>query len=258
MGTKSNNDPSQEAPELDHVIHMRETCRFNVTENFNYAGSGVLHTFNYIVVRILAQIILHIYNFTFLGMKIKGRRNVIKLHGKGAVIVCNHVHPMDCTVIDCAIPLKRIYYTTLEANFRIPLIRHIIRALGGVPIPKSPHRLKEMMDQMNALLKRGKCVCMYPEGVLVPYCEYLRKFHDGAFRLSAESGAPLVPAVVTFRKPGWPRSLFRKRPCLTLNILEPLVPDEDVCMRERTQKLREECFERMESAVEENGEWMTA
>ena len=164
------------------------------------------------------------------------------------MVVCNHVHLLDCTFIDCAIPVKRMYYTTLESNLGIPIARHLIRWFGGVPIPTSMENLKTFMTEMDRALKCGHFVCMYPEGVLYPYFSDLRDFKDGAFKIAARSNVPVLPLVITFRKPRGIYRLYKKKPCVTLKILPPVFPAAPRG-RKSALEMKDKCYSAMRQAI---------
>ena len=54
---------------------------------------------------------------------------------------------------------------------------------------------------------------MYPEGILYPYYNGLRRFRNGAFKIAADCGCGVTPAVITFRKRKGLYRLFRRKPC---------------------------------------------
>lgn len=49
---------------------------------------------------------------------------------------------------------------------------------------------------MKAVLNKGMHMSVYPEGTRNRTAEPLKKFHDGAFRLSIETGKAIIPAVI--------------------------------------------------------------
>ena len=169
--------PSQDD---EHVLHLWEPLSFSVDEDYDYRRQGFFCRLGTGLLRIVVFVLLSVYNYVTLGMKIDGRENLKALRGRGAVTVCNHVHPMDCTMIDLAVFPRRIHYVTLDTNFRIPLVRHLIRWLGAVPLSRSPHQIARLFEAMGAAMDDGVLVQVYPEGVLIPYAPKLRKCKGGA------------------------------------------------------------------------------
>ena len=225
----------------EHVFHMWEPLKFETKAGYDYCRKAWYLRALTAVVRTFAFVVLQIYERLFLGYRVVGRENLKPLRRKGAVTVCNHVHPLDCTMVDLALYPKRTYYLTLESNFRIPGIRHLIRVLGGVPLPRQPKRMLEMFRAMGEAADNGAVVHIYPEGVLIPYCETLRPFKNGAFRFVAQKQLPVVPMVITQRQPNGLYRLFKRKPCLTLNILPVQMPDGAMKPKAAAAALASEC-----------------
>ena len=137
---------------------------------------------------------------------------------------------------------ERTYFITLASNFKIPLVRHLIRILGGVPLPTDVQTTAEMFSEMGKALKKGACVQIYPEGILLPYCRGLRPFRRGAFYLAEENQVPVLPMVITFHSPTGIRRIYKRKPCLHLHILPPLWPDPALPKRQQIKDLQERCF----------------
>ena len=90
---------------------------------------------------------------------------------------------------------------------------------------------------------------MYPEGILYPYFNDLREFKDGAFKIAARSNVPVLPLVITFRKPHGIYRLYKKKPCVTLRILPPIFPSASVSNRKNAMELKNKCYDAMQDAI---------
>ena len=128
-----------EAEEAERVFHMWEPLRFETVEGYDYQRKGLLPSTGNALLRIFVDLILSVFDKIAFGFRIEGQENLKLLGKRGAVTICNHLHPLDCSMVDLAVRRRRIYYITLEANFRIPVIRHLIRILGAVPLPHKSH-----------------------------------------------------------------------------------------------------------------------
>ncbi len=237
-------------PEEEHVLHMWQPLDFQIDGNYDYLRDEPLQRLVSGLFRMLVHLILTVYNWVTLGFRIDGWENLAALEGQGAVSVCNHIHPMDCTMVDRALFPRSTYFITLESNFRIPVVRHLIRWLGGVPLSRSPRQIHTLFSQMEAAVKAGSVVQIYPEGVLIPYDDHLRAFRGGAFRLAARCGAPLLPMVITQHTPRGLFRLYKRKPCLRLHILPPLWPDQTMHMRDAAAQLQRESFAAMQQCLQ--------
>ncbi len=137
------------------------------------------------------------------------------------------------------------YYPTLESNFGIPVVRHLIKLLHAIPIPKSVRAKIEFNHTINNLLQNGKTVHFYPEGSLWPYYTKIRHFKDGAFRFAVENNVPVIPMVYTFKQITGILKYIKKKPTITLTILEPIYPDISLDKFERIKKMKEETYNNM-------------
>jgi 1-acyl-sn-glycerol-3-phosphate acyltransferase len=234
----------EEAAEFDkkQFASLPRTLNFKVGRGYNYTRDGLADRIQTAALRSFATAVLSVGNRAALGFSVSGRENLDALGKSGAVTVCNHVHMLDCTMIDSVLYPRRTYYVTLEENFSIPVVNYIVRTLGGVPLSKDPHAMAELFNSMAEAAKKGACVQIYPEGVLVPYCDNLRSFRGGAFRLAVDAGVPILPMVIKKEPPQGVRRLYKRKPCLRLVILPPvyktpgLNPREaaaDLCARTR-------------------------
>ncbi|MDD5863622.1 MAG: lysophospholipid acyltransferase family protein [Firmicutes bacterium] len=240
-------EPTQRVPDAEgHVIHMWQPFSFTVGDDYRYRP-GPLARLSRGLFRCFAVVILRVLDTLMLGLKIDGRENLKSLEG-GGVTICNHVHPLDCTMIGLALFPRELYYVSLASNFKIPVIRHLIRWLGAVPVTKSPHQIGRLFDEMGKAMAEGALVQIYPEGVLIPYDTALRPFKGGAFRLAADNGVSVVPMVIT-QEP--PRGLFfwKRKPCLHLHILPAVTPDPTLPQREAANDLRQRCLDAMQARL---------
>ena len=227
------------------MLHFWQPFRFAVGEGYNYRRDSLPARAGTVLLRGGASVILFVYNKLAFGYRIYGKENLNACRTDGVITVCNHVHPMDCTMVDLAMHRKRMYYITLESNFRIPVVRHLIRILGGVPLSPNPHYMKEMFAEMGNALRAGAAVQIYPEGVLIPYCKELRKFKTGAFYMAVENQIPILPLIIVQKEPDGIFKWYKRKPCLQLHILPPLYPPCGMKKKEAIEKMRRDCMENM-------------
>ncbi|MCR5262843.1 MAG: 1-acyl-sn-glycerol-3-phosphate acyltransferase [Clostridiales bacterium] len=240
--------PEKKTADDGHILHFPQPFRFEAGRNYDFLRRGALKTSWHNLFRRFAEIVLDPFERIFLGFAISGAENIDVFDSRGAVVVCNHVSALDCTFLEFAFPYKRTYFTTLESNFRIPVVRHLIRWLGAVPIPSKTSGLAAFTRAVTKAVEEGDCVIYYPEGILYPKYNGLRDFNEGAFRLACRTGVPVIPAVVTFRER---RGIFGKRISPSLRVLPPMEPGSDCAA------LSAACRAAMEKAIaginEKNG-----
>ena len=237
----------------ENVLHMYTPFSLDLGEGYDYQARGWRPTAIYYFLHVLAATLLDPVLRIALGFRIVGRKNARALRGHGVVTVSNHVHPLDCVMLSLGIGLRRIYYVSLASNFCIPVVRHLVRGLGGVPLSGEPGQTTRLIKEMTAALKDGAAVQMYPEGVLTPYSGEPHAFKRGAFLLAAQAGTPVLPMAFTIREPAGLYRLFRRKPLLTLHVAPAVYPDASLPERQRIQRLQESCREAMFDAIRGSG-----
>lgn len=247
---KLQEDKYKDIPMDEHVLQMWQPLSFHVETGYDYLRKGKIQTFTYYLVRYFAALILVPFHFFMFGLKIQGKENIRALKSTGAVVASNHVHVMDCTMINQAVFSKRLYYLTLSSNFKIPLVRGLIRVLGAVPIPEELSTKKEMTGALGEALKSGDFVQIYPEGILRPYYKGLRHCKKGAFNIAYDNNVPILPLALTFRK-GKGMWRFKRKPCVTITALEPIYPDINASRADEVQRIKELWEESIRKTVSE-------
>ena len=219
----------------EHIVKMWTPLHFTTGEDFNYFPKNPLFKLLNMTLRTVVYCVGPIILRLFLGLRVCGRENIKKLP-RGGITVCNHVHILDCVMVACHMNSRRICIPTLEANYRIPLLRHLIRILGGIPIPDRTKPFKNMYTALERYIKKGHLVHIYPEAVLYPGYNGIRDFKRGAFLLAYDCNVPVIPYVIRFAPPTGLRALFCKKAVPVLHVLEPVYPD--VKQKKKTESLR--------------------
>ncbi|MGD9559632.1 MAG: glycosyltransferase, partial [Oscillospiraceae bacterium] len=168
------------------------------------------------------SVILEPVNRGLLGLRILGRQNLEV--PAGAVVVCNHVHHLDCTMVKAALRGRKLWIVSLQENFEMPVIGHLVKALGAVPLGAGVRARAQLTALLVDRLAAGDWVLVFPEGMLLPYARQLRPLWEGAFDLAVRAGCPVVPAVLAGRRRGGLYS-FKRKPSLDLQFLPPVWPN---------------------------------
>ncbi|HEV3094842.1 MAG TPA: lysophospholipid acyltransferase family protein [Solirubrobacteraceae bacterium] len=125
-----------------------------------------------------------------------------------AIIAANHRSFLDPFVIG-ALARRPVYYMAKRELFEHPLQARLLSALGAFPVDRGAGDEQAMLTAL-ALLERGECVLIFPEGTRMRRGP-LGNPRRGIGRMALQSGAPVVPVAVigTDRvRRGW-----RIRPC---------------------------------------------
>lgn len=238
----------------EHVIHMWTPFHLNLKQGYDYLHRGLFWRFGYILIKSLAVVVFTVVHPLFLGFRLKGREHVRALDKRGVVSICNHVHFLDCTMSGTVFRNRKQYFLTLQSNLEIPFIRHLVKLLGGVPLPRSLTCLGDCTSALCDALNHHKVVQVYPEGSLQPYHKQIRPFRNGAFAIAYDCGVPVLPMVLTFHRPKGLYRLYKRKPCLHLTVLPPVFPNTDSPKRAEVVRMREECHRCMREYFDANNE----
>lgn len=176
-----------------------------------------------------------------LGLKIVGKEN-LKRHKdelkRGVVSVCNHVHMWDYIAIMAAIKPVRPYVLAWSQNVTGES-GGLVRLVGGVPIPDSGiESLRAFDSAIKKVVDGGGWIHVCAEGSMWEYYRPIRPFKKGFASIAVKSGKPVLPMAFSYRKPTWVRKkIFGQLARLTLNIGEPIYPDETLPTAKRITDL---------------------
>ncbi len=192
-------------------------------------------------------------SFFVYGFRRHGMKNLRGFNG-GAVTVSNHIHNVDGAFVAASMLPKRICFTSIEGNFRLPVVRWLVKWISVVPIPTSTHRMKDFFAMTTEQLREGKRVHFYPEGSLWPYAEELRPFKKGAFRMAADAGVPVIPLVILQRRARGPLRFLRKNPLFSVMVCAPVYPDKSLSGTKQIEDMRLRAQHAMTDVLEKSKE----
>ncbi len=189
--------------------------------------------------------------FFLYGMRKKNGKYFREVKG-GAITISNHIHNVDGAMVAVSMLPQRITFTSIEGNFRLPIVRWLVKWIGVVPIPAATHRLKEFFAMTTEQLRQGRKVHFYPEGSLWPYAQEVRPFKKGAFHMASDADVPVIPAVIVQRRPRGPLRLLRKKPLFGVVFCPPVYPDPQLTGAKRIEDMRLRAQNAMTDVLENN------
>ena len=158
-------------------------------------------------------------------LKIIGRKKVNKrnpLFKDGALIVCNHVYRWDFVAAMQAANYHYLYFPARAANLAGKDARWIV-GIGGIPVPETLSAQRRFNEAFGELHKKKKWFFVFPEMTRWDYYQPLRPFQVGAFKMALRYEVPVIPMVISFRKPSGLRKLLnRTHPLITIHVGDPI------------------------------------
>ncbi|RPJ02498.1 MAG: long-chain fatty acid--CoA ligase, partial [Deltaproteobacteria bacterium] len=128
------------------------------------------------------------------------------------IITPNHASNLDGFIIGAVLPVRsfvNLYFVGLQAYFDNWVTSRFARAARVIPIDPAVH-LKRALQISGYILKKGKALCLFPEGGRT-YDGNLLPFKKGAGILSKELDVPLVPTLIEGSFEVLPRGAFIPR-----------------------------------------------
>jgi 1-acyl-sn-glycerol-3-phosphate acyltransferase len=145
-----------------------------------------------LVPEFLMRFIIWMLIHTFYKVDKKGLENI---PDEGAcVLVCNHVSFVDALVIGGVIQ-RPVRFVMDYRIFKVPVLNFVFRTAGTIPIASAkedPVMLEKAYERIDAYLKEGEVVCLFPEGRITDNGD-LNPFKKGITRIIERTPVPVIP-----------------------------------------------------------------
>ena len=182
--------------------------------------------------------------------QIKAMENLSKLK-TGAILTCNHFNPFDCFTIEKTFRLsgqaktKKLHKVIREGNYtNFPgLYGFFFRNCDTLPLSSNKRTMVEFMKAVDTLLQKGDFILIYPEQSMWWNYRKPKPLKHGAFKIAVRNNVPVIPIFITMSDSdvigddGFPIQEY------TVNIAEPIYPDNNLSQRERAEKILNKNFE---------------
>jgi len=170
---------------------------------------------------------------TGIRLRVEGKNNFHD--GENYIIVYNHNSFIDVPVSVPFMPGANKTIAKIEMA-KIPIFGMFYKRGSVLVDRKNEASRKKSYVDMRQVLEMGLHMCIYPEGTRNKTDQPLQRFHDGAFRLSMESGKQIMPALIFHSKKILPRKTFFFWPGkLELHYLPPISPQNFPSVEELKQ-----------------------
>ncbi len=215
----------------EHYLKIKKNRNIKFDSNYPFVNTKKSFRFLRFLVRIVLVIIVFPYSRLYLGLKIKGKKNLKEnkaLIKQGVISVSNHIHMWDYISIMKAIKPIKPYTIVWDKNVNGES-GNLVRLVGGIPIPNNVGGKIKFFKTINELLNTGHWIHIYAEGSMWEYYYPIRPFKDGAAALAIKMNKPIIPMAFSYREPGWiRRKIFKQPAALTLNIGKPIFKNNEL------------------------------
>ena len=142
---------------------------------------------------------------------------------KPCIITPNHQSFFD-TYCFGFISAPDIVFAVRAWPFRMPFYRPYMRLAGYLNMESGSS--EELLRQARAVLDKGSCIGIFPEGHRSPN-DKIQRFRAGAFYLSAITGVPIIPMCIDgtgiFLRKG---SYLLRLATIRIRVLDPIYPEQ--------------------------------
>lgn len=123
-------------------------------------------------------------------LEVEGKEH-LKFNGK-VILAGNHTGWLDGPILGAAFK-RPICFLVMQKAFSWRLIGVLLKKLNFIPVIEGQGKMA--LNESLERLKKGKAICIFPEGKLSVTGE-LQKFNRGVARLHKLSGAPILPFAI--------------------------------------------------------------
>jgi 1-acyl-sn-glycerol-3-phosphate acyltransferase len=163
---------------------------------------------------------------TLIGCRLRKRGANRFKESKVFIVIFNHRSLLDVPLSAPFVP--GCNKTIGKISFaRVPLFGWFYKR-GAVLVDRQNEKSRrKSYEQMRRVLRLGIHMCIYPEGTRNRGKEPLKPFFDGAFRLSKETGVPIMPCIIRGTAEAMPidRPFYLWPHVLSLEFLDPISPE---------------------------------
>lgn len=164
----------------------------------------------------------------------------------GAVITCNHFHPMDSfimqRVFDDAKHPKRMYRVIREGNYTgFPgFYGFLMRNCNTLPLSSNMQTMKKFLTAVRQVLSGGNCLLIYPEQSMWWNYRKPKPLKPGAFDMAVGNCVPVVPCFITMADSGKLGADGLPVQEYTPHLGKPIWPDGSLHKKDAREKLMRE------------------
>lgn len=186
----------------------------------------------------LAYCVGFIYCKLLLQISIQNKAILKDYRKVGYFLYANHTQPIgDVFMPALASWPKRIMAIVSPANLGLPIIGHLLPYLGSLPTTDTFQGIKKLREAVVDAIEQKRCMVIFPEGHVWPYCTWLRPFSKASFYFPVVTAAPSFCMTTTYQK-----RRHGKKPKITVYIDGPFFPKCGCNRKERQEQLSDEIY----------------
>ena len=114
----------------------------------------------------------------------------------GCVVAVNHVSHLDPMTLGFFLYYhgRLVRYLAKEALFRTPVVKHIVKDAGQIPVRRMSEGAASAFDAAVEAVRAGELIGVYPEGTITKDPDgWPMRGKTGAARIALATGCPVIP-----------------------------------------------------------------
>jgi 1-acyl-sn-glycerol-3-phosphate acyltransferase len=176
---------------------------------------------------------------------VTGEENVIP---GGAVLTCNHIHPIDNYLIHRCFEkthgkkVLKVWKVIAETNLAFKgKLGFLFRNAYTLPVSQTNLRLTaECVKAVRTLVNSGEKVLIYPEQSMWWQYRKARPCKEGAFLMAAKAESPIIPCFITMKDAGFIGKDGFPVQEMTLHVLPRIDFNPNQSQKENIERMRKE------------------
>lgn len=225
----------------DDFANTKGAKPIKVTADYKFLKKGPLWRLgSFILYRFIATPLVYLFCRLFYGVRIENRRALQKIKG-GFFLYGNHTqHACDAFIPTLVTFPKRAYIVTSTDAVAIPVVKILVRMLGGIPLPTERKGMIPFFGATKSLAEHHSVVMIYPEAHIWPYYTKIRPFKDSSFRYPVQTHLPVFCLTNTYQ-----RGKREDVPQIVTYIDGPFYANESLPAKDQKRMLRDQVYKTM-------------
>lgn len=128
-------------------------------------------------------------------VRTKGKKNEPP-RAENFIVCANHIGAIDPIIIGAVLRRHQPFYMSKAELFKVPVLKHILRAVGAFPINREGTNIGPVIHSINTL-KQGRCLGLFPQGTRCPGKDPRdTRIRNGVGMISSKSQADILPVYI--------------------------------------------------------------
>lgn len=217
----------------DFASMERKTLK--IDDDYNYIHKNIIYKCcSFVVYRLIMTPIAFLSMKIKYHHKIKNKRVLKKLKKQGYFLYGNHtMYGADAFIPNLVSFPKKTMVIVDPCNLSTKGTKTFIEMSGALPIPSTLKGMKKFMDGIEYHIKKKRCIQIYPEAHVWPYCTFIRNFRSVSFKYPCKLNVPSFAFTNTFVK-----RKYSKNPKVITYVDGPFYPNKDLDIKDQQEDLR--------------------